>query len=48
VPFDLYYTGIMGNLTMFVIGFLAGTLFPNKNKDMKNLTVWTQDKIPLD
>ena len=48
VPFDLYYTGIIGNLTMFVVGFLAATLFPGKKKDMKNLTVWTQDKIPLD
>ena len=40
VPFDLYYTGIIGNLIMFAIGFLAGTLLPLKKRDLTNLTVW--------
>jgi len=30
VPFDLYYTAIIGNLLMFVIGFFAARLFKQK------------------
>lgn len=48
VPFDLYYTGLIGNLVMFTIGFLVGTLLPTKERDLKNLTVWDQDGTPLD
>ena len=46
-PFDLYYTTIFGNLIMFVVGFGVGALLGHK-RDLKNLTVWTQDKTPLD
>ncbi|MGE4489573.1 MAG: sodium:solute symporter [Kiritimatiellales bacterium] len=28
VPFDLYYTSLIGNIIMFVVGYLAGTCFP--------------------
>lgn len=45
---DGYYTGILGNTVMFVIGFLAGTLLPPRPRDLTNLTVWTQDDRPLD
>jgi len=48
VPFDLYYTRIIGNTIMFAVGFLAGTLLPRGKKDLTNLTVWRQDKTPLD
>lgn len=41
VPFDLYYTGLIGNLVMFVIGFLASTLLPScTDRSLDNLTVW--------
>ena len=30
VPFDLYYTGLIGNLVMFLIGYLAGRLLPRQ------------------
>lgn len=44
VPFETYYGGMMGNLIMFVVGYLAGcVLFKNK-RDVTNLTVWTQTK----
>ena len=48
VPFDLYYTGIVGNIVMFAVGFLAGTLLPQKKRDLTNLTVWDQDSTPLE
>lgn len=30
VPFDLYYTGFIGNLVMFAIGYAAGHLLPRR------------------
>ena len=48
VPFDLYYTRIFGNLVMFVVGFAAGLLLPQRKRDLKNLTVWQQDGKPLE
>lgn len=48
VPFDLYYTIIIGNFVMFIVGFIAGTLLPKKKRDLTNLTVWTQDGTPLE
>jgi hypothetical protein len=48
VPFDLYYTIIIGNFVMFIVGFLAGLLLPKKKRDLTNLTIWTQDDTPLD
>lgn len=47
-PFDLYYTGIIGNLVMFAVGFLLGTFLPRRKRDLRNLTVWDQDGAPLD
>jgi len=26
-PFDLYYTGLIGNVLMFVVGYLAASLW---------------------
>lgn len=41
VPFDLYYTGIIGNLVMFIVGFSVGSLLPSSNKrSLDRLTVW--------
>jgi len=48
VPFDLYYTRIFGNLIMFVVGFLAASLLPKRERDLTNLTVWDQDGSPLE
>lgn len=46
--FDTYYTGIAGNLVMFVLGYGMALLLPARGKDYTNLTVWTQDGTPLD
>lgn len=42
VPFDLYYTGLIGNTIMFVIGYAAGMLLPTRPRDLSHLTVWGQ------
>lgn len=43
-----YYTGIIGNLVMFTLGFALASLFPRRPGMLTNLTVWTQDGTPLD
>ena len=45
---DSYYTGILANLMIFLIGYFVAAFFlPARNRDMTNLTVWTQDGTPL-
>jgi len=46
-PFDLYYTSIVGNVIMFIVGFLAAALLPSKFRDLTNLSIWTQDNTPV-
>jgi len=43
-----YYTGLFGHLLMFVLGYIVGTLWTGKRKDLHNLTVWTQDDVPIE
>jgi len=42
VPFDLYYTGFVGNVIMFVLTYLIARFFLKSNKDLTGLTVWTK------
>lgn len=44
LPFDLYYTGFIGNIIMFTTIFMIGSLLLKRRKELKNLTIWTQDK----
>ncbi len=44
---DSYYTGFIANFIMFGVGFAASCLLPGPKRDLRNLTVWTQDKTPL-
>ncbi|MBI2426191.1 MAG: sodium/solute symporter [Candidatus Hydrogenedentes bacterium] len=46
--FDGYYTGLVGNVVMFGMGFLAAGLLPKRERDLTNLTIWTQSDTPLD
>ncbi len=46
--FDTYYTGVVGNVATFLAGYALGGLLAPKGKDLKNLTIWTQDGTPLD
>jgi SSS family solute:Na+ symporter len=36
-PFDLYYTGLIGNLLMFVVGYLAASALGGKSGDTEEL-----------
>ena len=42
-PFDLYYTGFIGNIIMFATIFGAASLISKRKRELKNLTVWTQE-----
>ncbi|MCB9206339.1 MAG: sodium:solute symporter [Ignavibacteriales bacterium] len=50
VPFDLYYTGLIGHIILFATAFVASVLFfgNKEKKDLTNLTVWTQDGKPIE
>ncbi|MCC6697457.1 MAG: sodium/solute symporter [Candidatus Hydrogenedentes bacterium] len=45
--FESYYTGIISNVVMFVVGYGMSFLLPKRPRDLTNLTVWTQDNEPL-
>jgi SSS family solute:Na+ symporter len=40
--FDAYYTGIVGNVLAFGIGYTSACLFPSVPRTMNNLTLWTR------
>jgi len=42
--FDGYYTGFMGHVIMFALGYAAARVLPKRHRDLTNLTVWTQEK----
>lgn len=42
--FDTYYTTILGNFVMFFMGYFMGAMLPKRERDLTNLTVWTQDE----
>jgi SSS family solute:Na+ symporter len=39
-PFDLYYTGLIGNIVMFAIVTAAAILLTDHRTNLKDLTVW--------
>ena len=49
LPIDDYYTGILGHLLMFVVALVCASLFFRRpHRDLRNLSIWTQDKTPLE
>ncbi len=46
--FDAYYTGVVGNIVMFLTGYLFASLLPHHPRDLTNLTVYTQEAAPLE
>ena len=46
--FEMYYTGIVGNLVMFGIGYLAALALPQRPRDLTDLTLWTRTSGPPD
>lgn len=47
-PIDTYYTGMLGNIFMFFIGYGVACLVRPSKRDLTNLTVWTQDGKPME
>ena len=45
-PFHSYYTGIVGNIVMFIVGYVVASLFQREKRDLTNLTVWTGAGTP--
>jgi len=43
VPFDLYYTGLIGNIIMFSVAFMVAVFLMDQKKNLKNLTIWDMD-----
>ena len=39
--FDSYYTGIIGNLLTFAVGYSVARLFRTQPREISNLTLWT-------
>jgi SSS family solute:Na+ symporter len=39
VPFDLYYTAIIGNVVMFIVVYILAHLF-HTHRDLRGLTIW--------
>lgn len=50
IPVDQYYTGIFGHMIMFGVGGLVGLFIfrAPADRDLTNLTVWTQDGEPIE
>lgn len=48
-PIDTYYTGLLGHIIMFVVGYLLGRVgMVRRTPVAENMTVWNQDDVPLD
>jgi len=43
VPFDLYYTGLLGNFVMFILAYGLATVFNERKDSLKGLSVWTME-----
>ena len=42
-PIDTYYAGMLANLFMFLVGYSIACMLGKPNRDLTNLTAWTQD-----
>lgn len=47
-PIHNYYVGLLGHVLLFVLAYIMASLLPSRKRDLRNLTVYTQDKTPLD
>ncbi|MFH1741161.1 MAG: sodium/solute symporter [bacterium] len=45
---DSYYTGIIGHIVMFAVGYLGALVFPPRPRDLMNLSAWTLESKPLE
>ncbi|HOH28715.1 MAG TPA: sodium/solute symporter [Candidatus Hydrogenedentes bacterium] len=42
IPFETYYTGLVGNLVLFFVAYVVASFIFMTKHDLTNLTVWTQ------
>jgi SSS family solute:Na+ symporter len=42
VPFDTYYTAVIGNFVMFVVGYGLARVLPRAARDLRGLTLWSR------
>lgn len=50
-PIHTYYAGLIGHVLMFALGFVFGLMIKAMGKperDLENLTVYTQDDVPIE
>jgi SSS family solute:Na+ symporter len=47
LPFDSYYTALVGNVLMFAVGYGLALLLPARPRDLYQLTVWKREAAPL-
>lgn len=47
LPIHIYYLAFFGNMIVLGVGYLASHVLRHKNANLKNLTIWDQDKTPL-
>lgn len=45
---DLYYIALIGNAATLLVAFLASMIFKSRVTEFTNLTVWDQEKKPLE
>ena len=46
-PMDTYYAGMCGNIVMFVLAYVLSAR-TESDKNLRNLTIWTQDSTPVE
>jgi SSS family solute:Na+ symporter len=44
LPFDLYYTAVIGNFVMFVMGYALATILPRRGGELTDLTIWDRER----
>jgi len=47
VPFDLYYTGFVGNIVMFFLIYVSSSFLGRSDRNLEGLTIWTLEKNTL-
>jgi SSS family solute:Na+ symporter len=43
IPFDTYYTAVIGNFVMFAVGYALAVIVPSRSADLTELTLWDRE-----
>ncbi|MBX7256725.1 MAG: sodium:solute symporter [Candidatus Hydrogenedentes bacterium] len=44
-PIHTYYTGVFGNILLFLVAYGVASLFQQRTRDLTNLTIWTRKPV---